>query len=1535
MPKPTAPGKWTGAPDGKTPLEKTMDLAQGVEPDQAAKVAEYSDKTGQPASTVATNLPAIQEAAKSAPKDYLQNIQMNYPGTADFLSDPTYAAAAKPDVDAGKIDRFESMAKEHGVLIAWAYDRPGEGEQALEKDKALLNLLEQAFYTGGSNLSRVPAYLYNAQFSYDPDKQPGAAYGLSFGPATGNVQDLEKKWDWPSQAPDKWVNNSVSQWFDKGVQETLSKSEALKDPVTQDYFKALLGGDFAVAGKAMDDPARFGKAIAANIIVQTPTLAAAAALGPEGGAGMFGGLQAGQSTKENFDAGMKGPANAENATFKAVVAAAVMHEGTLKVIGSIGKRQIQQQVVESALTALGKSTGLVMAQGSVQSAANNIIDYSTGKNDHALDHILGESAAAGLQNLPMGLGFGLIHAGTRANINHELVTASNLDFQEKMESELKNLNLAKTSLPLTRELLANSFKNRPPEFTHIPEEAFTQYFQSQNMDPVKVADSLGVRQSLQEARENRGDVRIPTADWATKMDEVHRTALKNDVRYDPVDQLTPNQLKEEKEKTAQAAQQEGQKGALEMFNQAATEPTQLDDSAKRVQSDIYQQMKSAGRPEKEALAGSIVAARMFRTLAANGAVSDPLDFYRKQNIRIIKPGGEVPTAAPKAGEEPTKAPVKEKAPVEEKKALAVEMPSHLDTENALRKRLAEAERRAQIAEKKSRTDPLTGMPNKTAFLDDTELGMKGHARVDLDLFKEVNDTYGHDVVDKQILPRFAEKFMRLAGKLGGDENTRTYRFGGDEFDFRTHDVDGLRTELTKFQQEIKNTPFALKLIDENGNETYHEVKGLGFSFGTGEHENEDVRLAQTEKSLRKQKEDRVTSGERRARGQGRLSTRPLGETATSGMGPGRPATEETTGGPGEKGQEGSSDMGGQGLPGAGIVPSLADERAEQRAIERGEKPETLYQSAENAPPFYSKLEKTIEQKMGNSATADQVRGLIKDLPQEERKWSGIDDFLKDNPKPTKTDLLDFLRANNLKIKETALGGEFGTKPKNELAVRPNTDLEGKTEEERQAQVKQEIQEESDRRAEMRERKKQEMEDSLPDRVQDEMESRGLYGGWYHRENADVSQEEYEAAKKELEPLQDRYEKTKDKLQKIVKGYDRMKEEIPGLHGARGESVTNEDEWNSRVQASNLPEAVKKTMAKMLKNHKTLVAQRNELRSRIDDLEEKTKGRWELRHENGHNPEEYFETEEEAERAAQSYNEDEENENYREISNEIGGQDYEELERIKEEDEEDLDRMAHDGQVEVREDFKDKNKAKFGQYKLPGGENYREVLFQLPPAIKPKFLRESEHAYHFDLNGEETPVGKGVVSSREKAQEYMERYALTKNQESNFKSAHFDQTNIVAHTRIDDRTDSEGKKVLFVEEIQSDWHQKGRKGGYRPEIEALDKRREEIENKGNSATEGEKKEWAEIKNKLEGSEGVPDAPFKKTWHEFVMKRLIREAAEKGYDKVGWTTGEQQADRYSLQKHIDSLHYTNDGALIAEDKNGRTVFSKSVSEKEIET
>ena len=72
--------------------------------------------------------------------------------------------------------------------------------------------------------------------------------------------------------------------------------------------------------------------------------------------------------------------------------------------------------------------------------------------------------------------------------------------------------------------------------------------------------------------------------------------------------------------------------------------------------------------------------------------------------------------------------------------------------------------------------------------------------------------------------------------------------------------------------------------------------------------------------------------------------------------------------------------------------------------------------------------------------------------------------------------------------------------------------------------------------------------------------------------------------------------------------------------------------------------------------------------------------------------------------------------------------------------------------------------------------------------------------------------------------------------------------------------------------------------------------------------------------------IPDAPFEKNWQELAMKRMLRYAAENGYDVVAWTKGDQQADRYNIGgivKDIDVADVTkgrfvylsmNDGNII---------------------
>jgi diguanylate cyclase (GGDEF)-like protein len=87
------------------------------------------------------------------------------------------------------------------------------------------------------------------------------------------------------------------------------------------------------------------------------------------------------------------------------------------------------------------------------------------------------------------------------------------------------------------------------------------------------------------------------------------------------------------------------------------------------------------------------------------------------------------------------------------------------------------ERRRLALQRQAVTDPLTGLPNRSALrrrLDDA-VGPVTLAVVDLDDFKPVNDTHGHDTGDV-VLQAVAE---RLSSAVRADD--LVVRFGGDEF----------------------------------------------------------------------------------------------------------------------------------------------------------------------------------------------------------------------------------------------------------------------------------------------------------------------------------------------------------------------------------------------------------------------------------------------------------------------------------------------------------------------------------------------------------------------------------------------------------------------------------------------------------------------------------------------------------------------------------------------------------------------------------
>jgi hypothetical protein len=262
--------------------------------------------------------------------------------------------------------------------------------------------------------------------------------------------------------------------------------------------------------------------------------------------------------------------------------------------------------------------------------------------------------------------------------------------------------------------------------------------------------------------------------------------------------------------------------------------------------------------------------------------------------------------------------------------------------------------------------------------------------------------------------------------------------------------------------------------------------------------------------------------------------------------------------------------------------------------------------------------------------------------------------------------------------------------------------------------------------------------------------------------------------------------------------------------------------------------------------------------------------------------------------------------------------------------------------------------KYESYTLPGPkENYTEKLLTLPTKNADRIAElqakmdemagrpSTEHAAHPEWKTQWDEWARELRSLTG---------ARARMAQDNFTTSHFDEPNILAHTRYDDRIDAEGKRNLFVEEVQSDWAQKGKREGFRAETmkdmankvdiaqddyraattrwEALGDKTDRVSQEWKDLQEADRKlSEAQLNYNRAQNRVVPDMPFKSDWHELVAKRLLRKAAEEGYDRLSWTTGEQQAARYDLSKQIGMVeYYPETQTLEAYDHNGKKVMSE---------
>jgi hypothetical protein len=126
------------------------------------------------------------------------------------------------------------------------------------------------------------------------------------------------------------------------------------------------------------------------------------------------------------------------------------------------------------------------------------------------------------------------------------------------------------------------------------------------------------------------------------------------------------------------------------------------------------------------------------------------------------------------------------------------------------------------------------------------------------------------------------------------------------------------------------------------------------------------------------------------------------------------------------------------------------------------------------------------------------------------------------------------------------------------------------------------------------------------------------------------------------------------------------------------------------------------------------------------------------------------------------------------------------------------------------------------------------------------------------------------------QNYREWLISLPDYQRTFFGGHYFDHNILAHIRTTIRSDEQQRELLFIEEIQSDWHQSGRRYGYDTSV------------------------WGQVAN----------APFKKDWSVLATKLMLIYASQNGFAGIAWAGGEIQELRYHRSLTSIKNYYDKD-------------------------
>lgn len=589
-----------------------------------------------------------------------------------------------------------------------------------------------------------------------------------------------------------------------------------------------------------------------------------------------------------------------------------------------------------------------------------------------------------------------------------------------------------------------------------------------------------------------------------------------------------------------------------------------------------------------------------------------------------------------------------------------------------------------------------------------------------------------------------------------------------------------------------------------------------------------------------------------------------------------------------------------------------------------------------APAFYSKLEKTIKDKMGKSATVAQVKALIREQKTAEVKYSKIESLLEgkaNTDKLTKDEVLAVIQDSQVQLKEIVLTsndrteemltGQESPEEKQDNSLQEKIDLRNqavdallKALNEKQGQPKTvygyKTSYDSDTEYFTSKEDAEESRQGNIDRFVNEYEEDGLsvqeveiegetkyflseeYNGDEYREYNPENHTAYDSEQEAYDVLNERTEEAGTNLAEDYFGEIETEIYDPDVHEDIDFDEVDLEEFESEnlygyVLQSPSGEFIFNEDKRMLSfSSNTAFQKAVELTG--DDLVATIK-----------NSEEYKKREEELKKeftVFNSYQELKDSGFLKTLKKQLGVTDKIIKERIKE-------GAVYFKQTQDGADSFDYSYNNPIDYELQSFINYEMDAFDK------KAFNDGEYKGYKFINLDISIVTREKETNTKAKwsdialggpkENYKETLVPWVNAPENVNfiddGQHYVDKNIVVHVRSNERETDKGK-TLFVEEIQSDWYKESTPGNdaYKP--------------------------------------GTPEIPFK-NYEELGFRTALRLAIKQGLDRISWTTGEIQNTRNSLAQSFNRLqvYKRTDGYEIKGFKDGRLLVTQEYADDKL--